>query len=985
MQSMNRYLQQRWPSQVLSLTLLVGILLTDSLTQADFGHGLLYCPVLLLAALSQSKRFLMGVFWGSFALIWLGLFLTIHFNADAFSAILILNRLLACLVLIILYILCLRNLYRQQQHSAAQQQLQLTADLVRVGGWQLRDQTVTLSPAAKEILSVSTSQLSLSAFAGLFLESDAKQLCQHIQQQSLPMAQSVRQHRSNGGIKWLRIVASAEAHRHVTGVIQDIHASQLQEARSQEEERRLRFIADSMQMFIWSAWPDGRLDYVSRYTVDYTGEDESEILPNWLSFLHPDDQEPTRLRWQQSIQTGEPYTMEFRIRRHDGEYNWFLTKAMPARDEMGEIFKWYGSGIDIGESKQLQQHSETLSRQLQSTLSSITDAFFTLDKAMCFSYANQQACSLLGKTQSTLLNRCHINQTSLDDDGAFSIQLERGLLSRKMMTFEFWYAERHSWLDVRVYPAEAGLTVYLRDITRQRSAQEELKLLRSAVSQLNDIVIITDAAPIDEPGPRIVFVNDAFERLTGYRRDEVIGKSPRFLQGPKTQRGELDKIRRALLTKQPVRTKLTNYHKSGHEIEMELSIVPITIDAGRISHIVSVQREISGELNLQKQLQLAQRMEAVGQLTGGIAHDFNNLLTVISGNNALLAESIQQPNLLALTKLIGDAAERGARLTGNLLAFARRQPLLPTQVDINELIEKMHELLLSSLGQHISLKLDLTADLWPVSLDPVQMESCLLNLIINSRDAMPEGGHITIQSQNCNADEQADDTELRGQEWVVISVLDSGGGISAEIIDKIFEPFFTTKAKGKGSGLGLSMIFGFIKQSGGHIRVQSEATTGTCFRLYLPPSDEASDDEDQQAITDEALLDKISTADKTILVVDDDDLVRQYAVSQLHAAGYRVLSTNSAEKALTWLQSTQAIDLLFTDVLMPDSFSGTLLAQKVQQCRPNLPVLFTSGFTENALDEVSAPLLQQHLLRKPYDRATLLQRIAQLLADSEGT
>ncbi|MDT8310273.1 MAG: PAS domain S-box protein, partial [Methylophaga sp.] len=671
-------------------------------------------------------------------------------------------------------------------------------------------------------------------------------------------------------------------------------------------------------------------------------------------------------------------------RRHDGQYFWYLTRATPARDEQGNIFKWYGSGIDISESKLLQQRSEQLSQQLQNTLASITDAFFSLDKKLCFSYANEQAGNLLERPRSVLLNQLPVSATVIDADGSFSRQLERALLSQKMTAFNFWFASRQLWLDVRVYPADEGLTVYLRDITKLRREQQELQLLRCAVSQLNDIVIITEAAPIDEPGPKIVFVNDAFERITGYRREEAIGQSPRFLHGPKTQRSELHKIRQALLSQQPVKVQLTNYRKDQHEVEIELNIVPIATDSGRFSHFVSIQRDVSGEKALQKQLQLAQRMEAIGQLTGGIAHDFNNMLTVITGNNDILQDALQdQPKLLSFSELIGNAAERGAGLTRNLLAFARRQPLSPANVDINQLIAQLQELLRSSLGQQYQLQLTLADDLWPVMIDPVQMESSLLNLTINARDAMDDEGQLSISTQNILRQTYYDDAELNKGDWVQVSVCDIGHGIASDVLDKIFEPFFTTKAAGKGSGLGLSMVFGFIQQSGGHIRVRSAVDQGTCFNLFLPRAKTVTGPENiikphpAKATAEPA-------GQKTILVVEDNDLVRQYAVSQLRDAGYQVLEAAEANQALHWLNSAQSIDLLFTDVLMPDSLSGSELAKLATKIRPALPVLFTSGYTENILNDLSEEKRQQCLLHKPYHRAALLQRVAQALSTTKG-
>lgn len=985
MQRIIAQLHKQRISVLLSYGLLLLILAADNLTQIGFAHGILYSPVLLLAALRGRLRELNIVFMLSLSFIWLGLLITSMASDDPLPNYVYANRILSSLALLAIYGLCRLSLAQQKARQLQSEQLQISAELAKLGSWHLGDNgQLILSAKAAGILEIDQPSLSLAQFAQLLVETDDQHLLANLQTDKLPLDAEYRRRQNNGEIKWLRLVAYQDNQRpgQIHGVLQDIHSSRLVEAQIAEEERRFRYMGDSMQLFAWTALPDGNLDYVSRYTADFFGAQESFIIENWLSFLHPDDQQPTMNRWVQSLKTGEPYVVEFRLRRHDGQYFWYLTRATPARDEHGKIFKWYGSGIDISESKLLQQHSEQLSQKLQNTLASITDAFFSLDKKLCFSYANEQASNLLERPRSALLNQLPVSDTAIDADGSFSRQLERVMLSQKVATFEFWFSTRGLWLDVRVYPAADGLTVYLRDITRLRREQEELKLLRSAVSQLNDMVIITDTT-IEEPGPKIVFVNDAFERITGYSRDEAIGRSPHFLHGPKTQKDQLDRIRQALFSQQAVRAQLINYHKNNTEIALDLSIVPFGVENARISHFVSVQRDITTEKALQKQLQLAQRMEAIGQLTGGIAHDFNNMLTVITGNNDILQEALQeQPKLLAFSKLIGNAADRGAGLTRNLLAFARRQPLSPANVEINQLIHQLQELLRSSLGQKFTLQLDLSDDLWPVMIDPVQMESSLLNLTINARDAMAAGGKLTISSQNAAGQTLQDDIELQSGDWVQVSVCDTGNGIAANMLDKIFEPFFTTKAAGKGSGLGLSMVFGFIKQSGGHIRVLSNPGEGTCFNLFLPRVTPVA----QTPTVATAAVKKTAEKErqKTILVVEDNDLVRQYAVSQLRDAGYQVLEAAEATQAIHWLNSAQPIDLLFTDVLMPDSLSGSELARQAAQIRPDLPVLFTSGYTEDILNDLSEEKRQQCLLHKPYHRAALLQRVVQALNTANG-
>lgn len=317
------------------------------------------------------------------------------------------------------------------------------------------------------------------------------------------------------------------------------------------------------------------------------------------------------------MRTGIAYSDEFRLRRFDDEYMWFLAQASAIRNEQGKITKWYGSSINIHQTKLLQQQSEALSQQLQNTLDSITDAFFTLSTDLQFNYVNNQAVALFNIPHSQLLDHKGIENTDIDPGGSLVKKLSLALLQQQVMSFEHLYEAKQLWLDIRIYPSTKGLTVYLRDITRQRREAEELKLLRSAVSQLNDVVIITEASRFAQEMANIVFVNNAFERITGYSRQEVIGKSLKILHGPKTEK-RTSKIKAAYSTWQPFRAQLTQYHKSGREIVLELNSVPIGLTAGWYTHWVSVERDITEERHLQKQLQLAQRMEAIGQLTGGL-------------------------------------------------------------------------------------------------------------------------------------------------------------------------------------------------------------------------------------------------------------------------------------------------------------------------------------------------------------------------------
>ena len=373
------------------------------------------------------------------------------------------------------------------------------------------------------------------------------------------------------------------------------------------------------------------------------------------------------------------------------------------------------------------------------------------------------------------------------------------------------------------------------------------------------------------------------------------------------------------------------------------------------------------------QIRQAQKMEAVGQLTGGIAHDFNNILTVITGTIEILAEAVaDRPALAAIAKLIDEAASRGAALTQHLLAFARKQPLQPASVDVNALIVDTVQLLKPAIGDFVTIDFEPGEQVSPALIDPNQLTTAILNLALNARDAMPNGGQLRIETTNIELQDNAIrtfDGPAAGK-YVMISFSDTGHGIAAEDLNKVFEPFYTTKEVGKGTGLGLSMVYGFVKQSNGHITIQSEKGHGTTILICLP---QAEATETQPTGID--LPEPTQQGHEIILVVEDDPLVRTYVLAQISSLGYRTLSASNGPEALNLLRSSEPIDLLFTDIIMPGSINGRELSIEALKLRPDLKVLFTSGYTEQTIDRDGRLDQGVQLLRKPYRRADLANMV----------
>jgi signal transduction histidine kinase/CheY-like chemotaxis protein len=391
----------------------------------------------------------------------------------------------------------------------------------------------------------------------------------------------------------------------------------------------------------------------------------------------------------------------------------------------------------------------------------------------------------------------------------------------------------------------------------------------------------------------------------------------------------------------------------------------------------SLERQRTAIDELNQKLTQSQKMEAMGQLTGGVAHDFNNLLTVILGNAEHLAERLApHKELSTIAESIATAAERGSDLTRSLLAFARKQPLMPKDIDIGKKIVGMEPLLRRTLGEHIECEFHLDRELWKASVDPGQLASALLNLVLNARDAMPSGGKLTVEVQNTTLDESDVDVsgEARPGEYVMVAVSDTGTGMTPEVASRAFEPFFTTKEVGKGTGLGLSMVYGFARQSGGAMQIRSEPEHGTVVRLFFrrvgTPRTSAAPSAEQRTSP---------TGSETILVVEDDDMVRKYVEGELQTLGYRVIGTRNGPAALAILRGSDKVDLLFTDVVMPGGMFGTELAKEAARLRPGLKILLTSGHTEDPVDAADGVGQEVRILNKPYRRHDLASMLRSVL------
>jgi PAS domain S-box-containing protein len=472
-------------------------------------------------------------------------------------------------------------------------------------------------------------------------------------------------------------------------------------------------------------------------------------------------------------------------------------------------------------------------------------------------------------------------------------------------------------------------------------------------------------------------VNPAYERATQLGTQQVKGVDIADL-APEPQASRLiAHMRRVVEGGKPAftRDRLT---LNNAERVWETVLVPVRNSQGAVDRIIGSTRDVTEREEAQLKSRRAQRMEAVGHLTGGVAHDFNNLLQVIRGNLELVLSGVEDDEpVAARVRNALHGAHRAAQLTRQLLAFARRQPLAPKVISLGRLVTDMAEMLRRTLGERIEVETVIAGGLWNTLADPAQVESAILNLAINARDAMPTGGRLTVEITNAVLDEAyvKGDPELETGDYVLLSVSDTGHGMDADTIAKVFEPFFTTKGEEKGTGLGLSMVYGFVKQSRGNIQIYSAIGQGTTVKIYLPRSNETA------SAAEPAPAGSLRGRSEVILVVEDDDMVRASAVGMLRDLGYACMHASDGASALQILKAGTKIDLLFTDVIMPGAVKARELAAEAERLRPGLPVLFTSGFTDDAIVHQGRLDPGVQLISKPYARDDLARRILALLKD----
>ena len=711
----------------------------------------------------------------------------------------------------------------------------------------------------------------------------------------------------------------------------------------------------------------------------------------FLNIVHPDD----RARVRQIVESAQndirPFDLDHRIVVPDGAIKFVHQQGEVAVDESGKPVRLSGTVQDVTERVEADSALRE-SEQRYRTLVDLTPEPVFVQSEGIVVFANQAAAEILGAGSTDRL----VGMKPIDflhPDSRESILTRRADIQagRGPLGFKEHRYIRFDGAEVIVETASAPFIWYghpanlivARDITESRKVEREIAeseaRLRGILESTADGIVT-----IDEHGTMETFSRSA-EQIFGYSADEVVGRNVSLLM-PEPDAGRHDTYVRNYLDTGNARIigigprEVDGLRKDGTHIAVDLAISEMTVGDRRI--FIGSVRDISERKEQQAVLLQAQKMEVVGQLTGGVAHDFNNLLTSILGNLELLTERLaDDPQLLSYAETAFGAGLRGAELTQRLLAFSRKQPLSPNAIDINHLVSGMMDLLRRTLGETVEIETVIGGGLWPAMIDTGQLETTLLNLAINARDAMPDGGKLTIETANAHLDREyaAARSEVTPGQYVMIAVTDTGTGMTQEIIKQVFEPFFTTKEIGKGTGLGLSMVYGFAKQSGGHAAIYSEPGVGTTVRLYLPRATSAQMVR-QPTTTRQQVMPK---GDETVLVVEDDPDVRGFVASSLSVLGYDVRECGDGPAAIALGAEIPHLDLLLTDVVLPGGINGRELAERIRKLFPGVKMIFTSGYTENAVVHQGRLDDGVELLAKPYRRETLAQRVREVL-DGEG-
>jgi len=743
-------------------------------------------------------------------------------------------------------------------------------------------------------------------------------------------------------------------------------------------------IAEASYDWTWQLDESLIITYLSEGYEKFTGVAVSERIGLNISELI--STQSTHQQWDDVLATmkaRQPFkNIEITLETPSKKIAYINSSGNPIYDKDG-IFRGYrGSVTDITERKL----SEDLNQQFYKVIEHSLNEIYMFDsETLLFINVNKGGQKNLGYSIDELKNMTPLDIKPQMTTELFTKMIEP-LKSGKKEIIQFETV--HQRKDGKQYPVDVHLQLVsqgkpifvavILDITERKLAKEKLnktlKYLEDQKSILDHHAIVT----ITDMTGKITYANKKFTDLSGYSNEELIGSTHRIINSGHHSKEFFTEIWQTISSGNIWQGEICNKSKDGSIYWVLSTLAPLLDNKGKINQYTAIRSDITEIKKTEELLRRAQKMEAIGELTGGIAHDFNNLLGIIIGNHDLMKRKMEDGSKLQKQlNSAQSAALRGADITRRLLQFSRQEEELHSPINISQVIEGFKEFISKSITASITLDVHYSDNLWLIDLDPNDFQDSILNLALNARDAMPSGGNLTIEAENMILDHRMHNQlyDISAGEYVKISVSDSGSGIKKRIVNKIFDPFFTTKDKSKGTGLGLAMVFGFVKRCNGSIVVYSEEGEGTTFKMYLPRTKTKTD----KLIDAKQDTTPLPQGNETILIVDDEKELAEIASNLLEGLGYTTYCAYNAKVALEMLKSIDTIDMVFSDVVMPGAMNGYDLAREIVVIKPNIKILLTSGFTGNMLKNHIDLKLKETLLTKPYRDQELAGAIRNML------
>lgn len=753
-------------------------------------------------------------------------------------------------------------------------------------------------------------------------------------------------------------------------------------ARAHQHEPQLNRLAlEQLPAILWTTDADLRFTSIIGGLADALGYTHEHNVGRTLYEVFGSDDDATPIAQHLKALAGEAvnYEIEWKGRV-------FNARVEPLREPSGDVNGCAGIAFDITEQKQTEQALRESERRYRILIEQNSDGVIIFDRRGHILDVNTRTCELTGFGCEDFIGHSVTEFLTEEELGQAPVRLG-ALLAGETVMSERRVRRRdggHVHIAISARMVDDGrILATLRDVTEHKKSVEQLRLLLTALEQASEVVYLTTGYD-GEDRPTILYANPAFAAVTGYDTNEAAGQSPLILEGPKTDKEEMARLKSELRAGRGYRGELTFHRKGGAEFLAELHISPVRDDSGAVTHYVSIMQDVTERRSQERHLQQILRVDAVGRLAGGIAHDFRNILMAVNGYSDMILRSLPEadPNHRR-AKQIKLSGMRGAALTSQFLAFSRQQILQPKVIDLNAIVTTLavnsDSMLRRLIREDIDLVINLSPTLGRVKADPTQVEQILVNLAVNASDAMPQGGRLLLETGETYLDDAyaRQHHPTKPGHYVMLAVTDTGTGMDEATVARIFEPYFTTKEVGKGTGLGLATVYGIVKQSGGYVWVYSEPGLGTTFKVYLPRVDAPPDalaQPDEPADTAD-----VPRGTETILLVEDDMVVRQLIRETLEMWGYTVLEASSGQRALNAHRGhDQPIDLVLTDVVMP-GMSGRELVRQLAETHKDLRVVYMSGWTNNAIVQHGVLDANVHFVQKPVAPEELARKIREAL------